>query len=93
MIIVIIAYMIILYVYSLCPLFIQLAGFVINVMVPDPIPFLDEFIMILCMLGKLEKLERILDFKDDHPILFWIICISVIVIIVSVIVYIYHKIG
>ena len=93
MIMIIIAYAIVLYVYSICPFLIQLVGFGINAVVPDPIPFLDEFIMILCMLSKLEKLESILEFKDDHPILFWIICISVMIIIAYVIVYIYHRIG
>ena len=93
MILAIVAYAIVLYIYSFCPFLIQLVGFGINAMVPDPIPFLDEFIMILCMISKLEKLERILDFKDDHPVLFWTICAAVVSIVVYIIIYIYRQIG
>ena len=93
MFLVIIAYVIILYVYSVCPFLIQLVGFGLNAMAPDPIPFLDEFIMILCMISKLEKLARILEFKDDHPVWFWIIFILVVAVIVFLIIYIYNRMG
>ena len=93
MFLVIIAYVIILYVYSVCPFLIQLVGFGLNAMAPDPIPFLDEFIMILCMISKLEKLERILEFKDDHPVWFWIIFILVVALIVFLIIYIFLNIS
>lgn len=91
MFLVIIVYVIILYVYSVCPFLIQFVGFGINAMIPDPIPFLDEFIMILCMLSKLEKLEKIIDFKDNHPILFWLIFLSLIALIIWLIIYIYNR--
>lgn len=35
-------------------------------MCPDPIPFLDEFIMIDCMASKLEPLDGIVDFAEDY---------------------------
>jgi hypothetical protein len=43
MIVIILAYIVILGVYSVCPFLVQVMGFAINAMVPDPIPFLDEF--------------------------------------------------
>ena len=52
MFLVIIAYVIILYVYSVCPFLIQLVGFGLNAMAPDPIPFLDE-IFIIWYIGSL----------------------------------------
>jgi hypothetical protein len=61
-VVIILAYCIILGVFSVCPFLVQVVGFIINAMVPDPIPFLDEFIMIFCMGSKLSK---IVDFLDD----------------------------
>ena len=52
---IIIAYGIILCVYAVCPFLVQIAGFAINAFVPDPIPFMDEFIMILCMFTKIGR--------------------------------------
>lgn len=66
---IIVAYGIILCVYAVCPFLIQITGFAINAFVPDPIPFLDEFIMIVCMFSKLEKImdffEAVGDFISD----------------------------
>ena len=71
---IIIAYGIILCVYAVCPFLVQIAGFAINVFVPDPIPFMDEFIMILCMFTKigrfLEFIENVGDFISEHRIAF-----------------------
>jgi hypothetical protein len=62
MVVIILAYCIILGVFSVCPFLVQIVGFIINAMVPDPIPFLDEFIMIICMA---RKLANIAEFFDD----------------------------
>lgn len=66
---IIIAYIFVLCVYSVCPFLLQAAGFIVNVFAPDPIPFLDEFIMIACMFSKLEKImdffEAVGDFISD----------------------------
>lgn len=71
---IIIAYGIILCVYAVCPFLVQIAGFAINAFVPDPIPFMDEFIMILCMFTKigrfLEFIENVGDFISEHRIAF-----------------------
>ena len=71
---IIIAYGIILCVYAVRPFLVQIAGFAINAFVPDPIPFMDEFIMILCMFTKigrfLEFIENVGDFISEHRIAF-----------------------
>ena len=71
---IIIAYGIILCVYAVCQFLVQIAGFAINAFVPDPIPFMDEFIMILCMFTKigrfLEFIENVGDFISEHRIAF-----------------------
>ena len=71
---IIIAYGIILCVYAVCPFLVQIAGFAINAFVPDPIPFMDEFIMILCMFTKigrfLEFIENVGAFISEHRIAF-----------------------
>ena len=88
---IIIAYGIILCVYAVCPFLVQIAGFAINAFVPDPIPFLDEFIMILCMFT---KLGRIIDFIDnveifisERLVLVGIIGIIVIAFVIGIVLY------
>lgn len=89
---IIVAYVIILCVYAVCPFLIQIAGFIVNAFVPDPIPFLDEFIMILCMCSKLEKLMDFVDFVSDvgdyiseHRVAFIIGGIACVILIVWII--------
>ena len=86
---IIIAYGIILCVYAVCPFLVQIAGFAINAFVPDPIPFLDEFIMILCMFTKLGKIIDFIDnveiFISEHRVLVGIIGIIGIIVIALVI--------
>jgi hypothetical protein len=88
---VILAYIIILFVYVYCPFLIQVVGFIINAMVPDPIPFLDEVIMIISMWTKFVKMvgaiENIKEFIEEHivPI---VIVVLAIVIVIGIVVYI-----
>lgn len=44
-------------IYFVLPLAVQLVLFVINAIVPDPIPYLDEIIMVGGILSKLKKLD------------------------------------
>lgn len=43
----IIVFLILALVYAVCPKGIQMAVLLINIFVPDPVPFLDEFVMAL----------------------------------------------
>ena len=47
---VIIVYVILLLVYWNCPKYLKVAAFVINFFVPDPIPYIDEVVMIAGLL-------------------------------------------
>lgn len=88
------AYAVILLVYSVCPFLVQIAGFILNSIYPDPIPFLDEFIMIMCMGAKLERIEDTIDninwFRQDHPFLFTIILIAVLLALGALIYFLYQ---
>ena len=88
---IIVAYVIILCVYAVCPFLIQIAGFILNAFVPDPIPFLDEFIMILCMFTKIarfmEFIEDVGDFISEHRTVFIIAAIVCVGIVVGIIWY------
>lgn len=52
-------------VYLSCPLLIQLILMAINFYIPDPIPFLDEAIMVGGILSKMAWIGRISDFIAD----------------------------
>ena len=78
--VVIFVYLILLIVYAVCPFLLQIAGFVLNAMYPDPIPFIDEIVMVFCMMNRLEKimmvLEAIFGFIAEHKVIVIIICIT-----------------
>lgn len=46
----ILAYVIILIVYLFCPKYLQLVMLVVNLFIPDPLPFLDEALMVAGLL-------------------------------------------
>lgn len=77
--VVIFVYLILLIVYAVCPFLLQIAGFVLNAMYPDPIPFIDEIVMVFCMMSRLEKiimvLEAIFGFIAEHKVIVILICI------------------
>lgn len=56
-------------IYFALPLAVQLILFAINAVVPDPIPYLDEIIMVGGILSKLKKLDDIEDFISEHKVL------------------------
>ena len=57
-------------VYLCCPFLLQLILMAINLSVPDPIPFLDEAIMVGGILSKMIWLGRLSDFIDDVKFFF-----------------------
>lgn len=81
----IIIYLIMISIYCVSPLPLQFIMLIINTLVPDPIPILDELIMYIGFINKLSSLENILDFIVDHKIISFIIGIIVLVIIFNLI--------
>lgn len=53
-------------IYCICPLPVQLIALVINVFIPDSIPFIDEFIMCCSTIGRIRKIDSGIGFLEDH---------------------------
>ena len=70
-------------IYFVLPLAVQLILFVINAIVPDPIPYLDEIIMVGGILSKLKKLDDIEDFISEHKVLSCIIAVGMVILLVQ----------
>ena len=70
-------------IYFVLPLAVQLILFAINAIVPDPIPYLDEIIMVGCILSKLKKLDDIEDFISEHKVLSCIIAVGMVILLVQ----------
>lgn len=87
----IIIYVAVLIVFIIVPLPVQIVLFIINLFFPDPLPVIDEAAMAASMLKKLSKLERVMEFKEDHPVIFWILMSLAIAGIVGAIVYVVLK--
>ena len=68
-------------IYFVLPLAVIL--FAINAIVPDPIPYLDEIIMVGGILSKLKKLDDIEDFISEHKVLFCIIAVGIVILLVQ----------
>jgi hypothetical protein len=78
-----IVYLFVFSIYFIAPLPIRLLMLLINLLAPDPIPVLDEVIMVAGILSKLAFLEEVVEFIEDHPVVS--ICIGCIVIVLIVI--------
>jgi len=78
-------YGVLILVYFACPLVIQLIILAINSLSVDPIPVIDEVLMIAGIISKLNALENALEFIHNHPLIIWfaflIIAILVLVLI------------
>ena len=70
-------------IYFVLPLAVQLILFAINAIVPDPIPYLDEIIMVGGILSKLKKLDDIEDFISEHKVLSCIIAVGMVILLVQ----------
>jgi len=62
----IIIYIFFLLIFIACPLPAQIVLFIINALVPDPIPIFDELIMVIAMLKKLSAIANIAEFLSEH---------------------------
>ena len=67
-----VAMIIFLLIYVCCPWYIQFSLMILNIFIPDPIPLLDEVIMVVSTYSKISKSIKALLFFKKHPIL--IIC-------------------
>ena len=70
-------------IYWVCPILAQLVLLLLDGFVPDPIPLIDEMLMIAVLLNRLRKVVMVTEFIKKHKIL------SVIILILSIYV-LYH---
>lgn len=80
-------------IYFVLPLAVQLILFAINAIVPDPIPYLDEIIMVGGILSKLKKLDDIEDFISEHKVLSCIIAVGMVILLVQFLRWIFSQGG
>ena len=66
-------------IYCCLPLPIQIPLLLLNTMLPDPIPYLDEIIMYASTFKKLARLSALIEWIEEHPVLTVIILVSVVV--------------
>ncbi len=69
----IIVIIIVLYIYIRCPLIGKVALLLANSFIPDPIPFIDEFIMWIGLFAHISQFLHIAKFVSNHKILFVIL--------------------
>ena len=78
-------YSIFLLIFIACPLIGKLILLALNVIVPDPLPYIDEILMIGStagnVLGAVNKVNRLVDFVSEHKVISIIISIALIIII------------
>ena len=91
--VVIFVYVFLLIVYAVCPFLIQIAGFVLNAMYPDPIPFIDEIVMVFCMMSRLGKIIMVLEGIFGFIAEYKVIVISICIIAAIVGIYVYQNGG
>lgn len=66
-------------IYCCLPLPLQIPILLLNTMLPDPIPYLDEIIMYASTLKKLARLASVIEWIEDHTALAIAIFIGVVV--------------
>ena len=84
MIISIVLYTLFLWAFVFFPLPVQIICFGINAFVSDPIPVLDEVIMVIATLKKMNSYGKILSFVMEHKLMSVIIAILGLLIIFNI---------
>lgn len=69
--------------FLVAPFPIRLLIFIVNLLIPDPIPIIDEVLMAAGLISKLLFVERIADFIENHPVISAILGFIIIMLIVS----------
>lgn len=77
-----IAALVIMSIYLVCPIVGKIALLLANTILPDPIPFVDEFIMWVSLLVHLSRLMSIAEFVRTHKV----ICITASIILLILII-------
>ena len=67
-------------IYCCMPVYVEVILFAINMMLPDPIPFLDEFFMLLPVVKKLIMITKIYNFYEEHKTIVWCIIFALVAI-------------
>lgn len=70
---------IVMIIYLLCPLIGKIALLMVNTVVPDPIPFVDEFIMWVGLMHNLSRMTKIALFIKEHKFLSFLIFVCIII--------------
>lgn len=83
-------YVILFLIFLFAPLPFQIVFFVASVFIPDPIPVVDEALMLASIVKKINSglnvLGVIFDFKEKHPILFRVIILSIVLLLAMIII-------
>lgn len=68
-------------IYLVCPIVGKLALLLVNTVLPDPIPFVDEIIMWLGLMIHLSHLYELAEFISEHKkqIILWVSVIAIVV--------------
>ena len=82
-----IIFILIIIIYSALPIPIQLVLFAVNMFLPDPIPMLDEVIMVISMANKAKLLSKLYDLLQKHRVIGIIVIAIIIAGIITGIVY------
>lgn len=78
---------IVLAIYLACPLVGKIALLLVNTVLPDPLPFVDEIIMWIGLLINLSRLMSIAEFIQNHKKMVYTITVMIIILIISVILF------
>ena len=76
---------IILIVYLACPIAGKIVLLIANTFIPDPIPFVDEFIMVVGLLTNIVRVGKIGTFITEHKVLCFFGLIFAVLCIVAII--------
>ena len=66
-------------IYWVIPLPIQIILFIINALIPDMIPVVDELLMVIAMVNRMKKYVAIRNFIRVHKILTAVIFVAIII--------------
>lgn len=83
----IIAAIMILLIYLSCPILGKIALLIANTLIPDPIPFVDEFIMWMGLFIHLSRLMKLAEFVRNHKKAVAVAFIVLVILFIAVIIF------
>lgn len=75
------AYVLALGLFMICPFIFKLVFLAINTYFPDPLPFLDEIVMVLGTLNHATKAIEVFEYLREHKLIAFLCIIAVVIII------------